>query len=55
MMDFLMKPTVGENNKFYYVYKISCLLPEKPYYNLGKHETFNLDDNYMGRNKRAIS
>lgn len=36
----------GENNKYYYFYKIINLLNNKFYY--GAHETYKLDDNYAG-------
>ena len=39
---------LGEDNSHHYVYRISCLIPEKLYYYLGKHSTKNLEDGYKG-------
>lgn len=33
---------------YYYTYKISSLIPEKPYYYFGRHKTKNLNDTYFG-------
>lgn len=42
------QPFLGENDRYYYTYKITSLIPEKPYYYLGKHVTKNLNDRYFG-------
>jgi hypothetical protein len=33
---------------YFYIYKISSLIPEKPYYYIGYHRTKNLNDGYFG-------
>ena len=41
-------PFLSEDNRYYYIYKITSLIPERPYYYFGLHTTKNLDDNYFG-------
>ena len=42
----------GENNKYYYFYKIINLTNDKYYY--GVHETKKIDDNYSGSGKKLV-
>lgn len=40
---------------FYYLYKISCLLPDKPYYYIGIHKTKKLEDGYFGSGTKLLA
>lgn len=42
----------GENNKFYYLYKILSLIKDKPYYYIGAHSTKKIEDEYFGSGKK---
>lgn len=46
---FIMK------QEYYYLYKISCLLPDKPYYYYGVHKTKNLNDGYFGSGVKLLA
>ena len=46
---FLADPILGQNNKYYYFYKILNKINNKFYY--GVHETFNINDFYKGSGK----
>ena len=39
---------------YYYLYKITSLIPSKPYYYLGKHSTNDIEDSYFGSGTRLI-
>lgn len=40
---------------YHYLYKISCLLPDKPYYYIGIHKTKNLNDGYWGSGTKLLT
>ena len=40
---------------YYYLYKISCLIPDKPYYYIGIHKTKNLNDGYFGSGIKLLA
>jgi hypothetical protein len=48
-------PFTGERDLYYYTYRIDCLVPETPYYYLGKHATKNLEDGYRGSGPGLLS
>jgi hypothetical protein len=41
-------PFKGENGLYYYVYRITCLIEEKPYYYIGKCTSRNYSHSYYG-------
>jgi len=43
-----IEPFKGEDGKYYYAYKITCMIPEKPYYYYGVHVTKRMKDSYTG-------
>lgn len=45
----IKEPFLGEDNKYHFVYKTTCLINQKEY--TGKHTTKKINDNYLGSGK----